>query len=372
MINLKYFEAFSDKNISSILKYLNKSKEGKDDFIEELKEVSKNLDKPLSEISGKYTSAKLAKKYTNDSIKFWFSLSDGFICTTVSSNGKYKDESVDDAKITYDNFLYKNGMLSEHIISSMKHEFNKGEFIKTELSKLKTGDRILSQFDQYRVVDSYIFREEMDDAFQIYIIQNNYSDHNNNNQEIIDFINKTDKRFSKRVYRKYKDAQENEYNIAGITAYKYIKTDSELHQNLSNIPSDIVDRSIFIKNNIPINQYIDSDIYDRIELSDYALIVDMDSLESLPNLSDINKEKPLDRINNQLYKSNNRKRWREKLGRKPNIKSDDEEFDNLKSFFKYKSYDRSRGYQMTIDYLLDLYSNGEISAADIDRLSRFI
>lgn len=369
MINLKYFEAFSDRNISSIIKYLNKTKAGKDDFIEALKSISKDFDKPLSLINGKYSSAKVAKKYNNSNVKFWFSLEDGFICSTISNN----DELFDRVNEVYEMFLSKNGILSDRVIKSIKHDFNKGEFIKTNLSDLKTGDRVLAQFDQNRIVDSYIFREEMDDAFQIHIIQNTYSDSpNNKNLEILDCIKKFNKRYSYRVYRKYKDSQESEYNIAGITTYKYIKNDSELYQNLSNIPSNIIDFANLIKNNIPINEYIDMDIYNLIESADYALIVDQDLLKKLPNLSDIVKEKPLDRINNQLYKDNNKKRWREKLGRKPNIKSDDDEIETLRAYLKYKSYNRSNSYQITIDYLLDLYSNGEISAADIDRLSRFI
>lgn len=88
MKHLLLFEAFAGENISAIEKFLKQlNKEDAKEFIDTLKNISTYTDIPLSLFKGEYISAMKAIKYYKEGdkiVKFWFSIKDGFIGTTVT------------------------------------------------------------------------------------------------------------------------------------------------------------------------------------------------------------------------------------------------------------------------------------------------
>lgn len=94
MKHLLLFEAFESKNISAIEKFLKQlNKEDAKDFIDTLKNISTHTDIPLSLFKGEYVSAMKAIKYYKEGdkiVKFWFSIKDGLIGTTITQqyNGR--------------------------------------------------------------------------------------------------------------------------------------------------------------------------------------------------------------------------------------------------------------------------------------------
>jgi len=88
MNHLLLFEAFASENISAIEKFLKQlDKEDAKDFIDTLKNISTYTDIPLSLFKGEYVSAMKAIKYYKEGdkiVKFWFSIKDGLIGTTIT------------------------------------------------------------------------------------------------------------------------------------------------------------------------------------------------------------------------------------------------------------------------------------------------
>jgi hypothetical protein len=88
MNHLLLFEAFGSKSISAIQKFLNQlDKQDAEEFIDILKNMSRSSDIPLSLFKGEYISAiKAIKHYKEDEkiVKFWFSVKEGFIGTTIT------------------------------------------------------------------------------------------------------------------------------------------------------------------------------------------------------------------------------------------------------------------------------------------------
>lgn len=88
MNHLLLFEAFASENITAIEKFLKQlDKEDAKDFIDTLKNISTYTDIPLSLFKGEYVSAMKAIKYYkegNKIVKFWFSIKDGLIGTTIT------------------------------------------------------------------------------------------------------------------------------------------------------------------------------------------------------------------------------------------------------------------------------------------------
>lgn len=362
----KYFESFEDRNLTSIVNYLKNSKQNKDNFIYALKEICKDFNKPLSLIKCKYMPARTARKVCN-SIKFWFSLESGYIAAT-SNNTKSMEKKLTFNLIDVENFhksyLSDNKILTNKEIDKIKHDYDKGVLIKENLSNLKTGDRVLAKFPNNSLVDSYVYREESNDSFQIHLIQDVYNNVNTN-EKILEYISKFGKKFSYRVYRRYKDSYAREYNIA-VDVFKYKKTNDELHQDVSNIDPNVLEYANFIKNNIPLFAlYSAENRYNDISKSDYALVIDIDTLMELPNINKSNN-KPLDRINDPKYRKINTDRWRDKLGRSLNVKNGGKvDIEFFKNYLRYSNMNKNK----IINSVLDLYSKGFLSLTDLDILN---
>ena len=88
MKHIKLFEAFANKNISAIEKFLKLlDKEDSNNFVDFLKSVSEKTDIPLSNFDGKYVSTLKAIKMNVEGdyiLKFWFSIENGFVGVTTT------------------------------------------------------------------------------------------------------------------------------------------------------------------------------------------------------------------------------------------------------------------------------------------------
>jgi hypothetical protein len=88
MKHINLFEAFSSKSISAIEKFLNLlDNDDRSEFIDFLKSISQRRDIPLSNFKGEYIKSLTAIKMNVESqelIKFWFSVEEGFIGATLT------------------------------------------------------------------------------------------------------------------------------------------------------------------------------------------------------------------------------------------------------------------------------------------------
>lgn len=100
MRHLQLFEAFAGKSISSIDSFLKKIDiDSRGSFLSILINIASINNIPLSNFKGDYMSAKKAisiNSDTDDIIKMWFSLDDGYITFTV--NNKEREYKLDDLK----------------------------------------------------------------------------------------------------------------------------------------------------------------------------------------------------------------------------------------------------------------------------------
>lgn len=148
MNHLLLFEAFGSKNISAIQKFLNQlDKQDAKEFIDMLKNMSRSSDIPLSLFKGEYISAiKAIKHYKEDEkiVKFWFSVKEGLIGTTITKQytGRLdKSWMTDFAK----EFIMINVPCSESLYTSEWSEDKYKKIIESEfaliinLSELKKG-----------------------------------------------------------------------------------------------------------------------------------------------------------------------------------------------------------------------------------------
>ena len=173
MKHLLLYEAFKSKGISKTLKYLSDENIDKTSFLNDLKMFMDNYDIPISDITDEnihYMNRRKAKDvkkpdgyeimnpYRVYTLKFWFSVSDGYLGSTVISDER-------------PNLM---NSLSEKDISRLEKEGLKGSFIKLrneDLKELKTGDIIVARFGGSIITKATIFIE----GNRIYAIQNIYS-----------------------------------------------------------------------------------------------------------------------------------------------------------------------------------------------------
>lgn len=323
---IKQFEAFNSKDISSISKFL-KNMDGDDayDFINDLSSIAEELDKPVSIFGGKYMSGVAAtriagkdKPVQDNYLKFWFSLRDGYIGKTISRK---------DSPSPYcSNIMNKNGILDDSQMMVIRERFyNKGVIEPiTDYKNLKTGDEVIFVASSAgNPISAIVYVEKEDDLVQIYLLQNTYKDtvRVKNADEILKKYNKS---YTYRIFRKYIDDYNKEYKIGHLSLLKYIKTDDEIHQNLSNVQNDILSKIFFLNNNKVCNEYLRThnwteDLYDKFSNADYSLVIDLENLDNV-KLSDIKSQRkdnsPEPIKNDEYYKSINIKRWVDKLGRK--------------------------------------------------------
>lgn len=117
MKHLTLFEAFSSKSISSIDTFLKKiNPDSCGAFLSMLLNISENTDIPLSNFKGDYMSAKKAfsiNSSTDDIIKMWFSLDNGYITFTMNNKNKEYDISIKEE----DKDFVENNMVCDRYMS---------------------------------------------------------------------------------------------------------------------------------------------------------------------------------------------------------------------------------------------------------------
>jgi hypothetical protein len=379
---IKQFEAFNSKDISSISKFL-KNMEGEDacTFIEDLKEIAEELDKPVSTFNGKYMSSKNAlkipgkdKSIRENYLKFWFSIEKGYLGKTVSRK---------DNPSTYSSILMnENGMLDYSQMITIKENFYNSGVLSlvsnNNYKDLKTGDRVVFiPAAGSNPVDSIVYVENDDEVVQIYLLQNRFRDSVSleNSKEL---LNKYKKSHTYRIYRKTIDEYNKEFKIGHISLLKYTKTKDEIHQDFSNIPNDIIDQVFFLNNNKECNNFLRTynwtkERHQKFLNSDYSLVIDLENLDNI-SLSDIKKQRqdnsPEPINNDEYYKRVNINRWEDKIGRNIKSKITDEKIRKIKMNSDYNRYVNGyKGYDdVLINTLLDMYSNGQINSSQLDMI----
>lgn len=146
MRHLLLYEAFKAKGISKTLKYLSDNDIAKENFLEDLKHLLNNYDLPISDIDDNdihYMSKKKAEvvKLPDDyeimnpygvyTVKFWFSVSEGYLGSSVLKGdlkGDLKNDEIDELKKEYPEIT------------------NYVKINSRNLKNLKEGDKIVARF----------------------------------------------------------------------------------------------------------------------------------------------------------------------------------------------------------------------------------
>lgn len=125
MKHLHLFEAFSSKSISSIDSFLKKvGTEHCAGFLAMLINISERTDIPLSNFKGDYMSAKKAigiNSKTDDIIKLWFTLDDGYI--TFTMNNKDEVYNIEDLKDEDVEFV-KNNLITDRYLKTIPWRYS--------------------------------------------------------------------------------------------------------------------------------------------------------------------------------------------------------------------------------------------------------
>lgn len=172
MKHIQLFESFKSKHISSIEIFLKKVNDRTySSFLNSLINISIRSDIPLSTFKGEYMNAKkaiLVNSKTDDIVKLWFSLDNGFIDYTMNNkNGRYGVEGVTD----YEKDFTSNNVLTDYrldrfswrpgLFRNKYNIFSKAEYaLIINLSELDKG---LSKLKQDRSKNKALPR--IDDRF---------------------------------------------------------------------------------------------------------------------------------------------------------------------------------------------------------------
>ncbi len=374
---IKQFEAFNSKDISSINRFL-KNMNGDDayEFISDITSIAEELDKPVSIFKGKYMSSKSASKIEGKDksvqenyLKFWFSLKDGYLGKTISRKDNPSPYS--------SSIMNENGMLDTSQMLFIRERFyNKGVLTPiTDYKSIKTGDEVIFiPSAGANPISSIVYMEDDGEVIQVYLLQNSFKD-TVRMQNTDNVLKKYNKLYSYRIYRRYIDEYNKEFKIGHLSILKYTKTTDEIHQNLSSIKNDILDKVFFLNNNKVCNNHLrtynwNKDLYTKLSNADYTLVIDLESIDNI-KLSDIKARrldnKPQPRVDDEYYKRVNKKRWVDKLGRSIKSKLADDQI----KYYKNKSnsrYGSSYYDNHMVDMLLDLYRNGQIDNTQMDEL----
>jgi hypothetical protein len=181
---LMLYEAFESNVLSKTVKYI-KTKVGKNSanaFLNNLKFIKDQYDLPIDKISDsdiKYLSAKASinikpesveNKWGVFAIKFWFSVSDGFLGYTGIGNFQYNYTS-------YSRNRNKIGHFSKTEIDIIKNNLgiNKGILSKVEnYNDLRSGDKVILYLNYHKNSVDLKIGEIWREDDQLFVLQNSH------------------------------------------------------------------------------------------------------------------------------------------------------------------------------------------------------
>jgi hypothetical protein len=354
---IKLFEAFESQVITNTLKFLTK-KLGQDtakSFFNDIKRLMTQYDIPISRIKEddlEYIRVSKAIKVKNNEpvtnnwniycIKYWFSIEKGFLGRTCTGN-----LTTPYVKIEND-YSYKNKNFDEDQFNYIKNELEirKGKLSSVlDYKSLKTGDDVLVVLGDHsnlsRVTIGKVFIDTQN-SNAIYVYNDYKSDGTSIYGERPDFADNYN--HSWRLAR-----DENDDGVVYTDGdhhrlHLYTKNNRQLRQETkSNKPKYKANLADFNK---PLNSRGDitdwtldnQGIVDDIEKADFAIIIYMDKLLSIPNINTIRTDRTSARqgatalMSDYDIKQININNYTTKLVAKYGLHKDTEDFSKLNKF----------------------------------------
>lgn len=355
---IKLFEAFESEVITNTLKFLTK-KLGQDTatyFFNDIKKLMTQYDIPISRIKEndlEYIRASKAIKVKNNEpvnnnwdiycIKYWFSVEQGFLGKTCTGN-----LTTPYVKIKND-YSYKNKNFDKDQLYYIKNSLgiNKGKLSSVLNYKiLKTGDDVLvvlgDNNNSSRVVIGKVFIDTMN--FNAIYVYNDYkSDGTSIYGDRPDFASNYS--YTWRLGRDENDDGIFHPDGDHFRLHLYTKTNRQLRQEIK------IDKPKHKANLADFNKPLDSrgNIMDwtldnqgiietAIEKADFAIIVYMDKLLSIPNINTIKRDRTSARkgatalMSDYDIKQININNYTTKLVTKYGLHKDTEDFSKLNKF----------------------------------------
>jgi len=355
---IKLFEAFESEAITNTIKFLTKKigQKNTESFFNDIKRLMTQYDIPISRIKEddlEYIRVAKAIKIKNDGqvynnwniycIKYWFSIEQGFLGKTCTGN-----LTTPYVKVKND-YSYKNMNFNEDQFNYIKNEL---EIRKGKLSSvldykiLKTGDDVLvvlgDNSNSNRVAIGKVFIDTMN-SNAIYVYNDYKSDGTSVYGDRPDFA-------SNYTYTWRLGRDENEDGIVHTDGdhfrlHLYTKTNRQLRQEIK------IDKPKHKANLADFNKPLDNSgnivdwtlnnqgiIENVIEKADFAIIVYMDKLLSIPNINTIKRDRTSARqgatalMSDYDIKQININNYTTKLVAKYGLHKDTEDFSKLNKF----------------------------------------
>lgn len=357
---IKLYEAFESEAITNTIKFLTKNigQKNTDSFFDDIKRLMLQYDIPISRIKEndlEYIRVSKAIKVKNNEpvnnnwniycIKYWFSIDQGFLGKTCTGN-----LTTPYVKIEND-YSYKNKNFDEDQFNYIKNSLriNKGKLSSVLNYKiLKTGDDVLvvlgDNNNTNRIVIGKVFIDTHN--YATYVYNNYYSDGTSVYGEKPDFAD--DYTHTWRLGHLGRD--ENDDNIFHpdddhYRLHLYTKDNRQLRQEIKiNKPkhkANLADFNKPLDNSGNITDWTLNNqgiIENVIEKADFAIIVYMDKLLSIPNINTIKRDRTSARqgatalMSDYDIKQININNYTTKLVAKYGLHKDTEDFSKLNKF----------------------------------------
>lgn len=367
---IKKFESFNSE-IGAISKFISSMDDNNSiKFIEDILEISEKIDIPASCITGEYMSSRksflLESKNapaSDNYLKFWFSLSKGYLGKTISLKDSLSPLS--------SSILHSNRMLNSFQLEKVSNIYKTGKLeIVSDLETLKSGDRVIYIHNEGNdPVDGIIY---LDKNNIYYILQDRFKPESTNvSKDLLNML----KKYNKSDYLK---AQYGNFIL------KYIECDSEIYQDISTVDRLIIEKVKFINNNKICNNELrtrnwENFSYIQIKESDYSLVLDLGNLMNRTKLSSIiskrSDNKPLPINNDNYYRNTNIRNYEKKLKRSINSKENDRKIESIVNRVKMSMYGyrNIRDVDLTLlDKMVEICREGKISISQFeDMINKF-
>ena len=355
---IKLFEAFESEAITNTIKFLTKKigQKNTESFFNDIKRLMTQYDIPISRIKEddlEYIRVSKAIKIKNDGpvynnwniycIKYWFSIEQGFLGKTCTGN-----LTTPYVKVKND-YSYKNMNFNEDQFNYIKNEL---EIRKGKLSSvldykiLKTGDDVLvvlgDNSNSNRVVIGKVFIDTQN-SNAIYVYNDYKSDGTSIYGDRPDF--ESNYLYTWRLGRDENDDSIFHPDGDHFRLHLYTKTNRQLRQEIK------IDKPKHKANLADFNKPLDNSgnivdwtlnnqgiIENVIEKADFAIIVYMDKLLSIPNINTIKRDRTSARqgatalMSDYDIKQININNYTTKLVAKYGLHKDTEDFSKLNKF----------------------------------------
>lgn len=358
---IKLYEAFESKAITNTIKFLTKKigQKNTDSFFNDIKRLMTQYDIPISRIKEddlEYIRASKAIKIKNNEpvsnnwniycIKYWFSVEQGFLGKTCTGN-----LTTPYVKIKND-YSYENKNFDEDQLYYIKNNLgiNRGKLSSVlDYKSLKTGDDVLvllgDNNNTNRIAIGKIFIDTQN-SNAIYLYNNYYSDGTSVYGERPDFAD--DYTHTWRLGRDEND--DNIFHPDGdhFRLHLYTKTNRQFFYDAEEIKIDkpkhkanLADFNKPLTNRGDITDWtLDNQgiIETTIEKADFAIILYMDKLLSIPNINTIKRDRTTARkgatalMSDYDIKQININNYTTKLVAKYGLHKDTEDFSKLNKF----------------------------------------